>query len=124
MADEFANDEALALTIEGAGDVQVVHVSGRLDTATTDRFDGRMQQVVAPDAARLVLDLAHVNYVSSAGLRSLLSLLKRVKALGGSLVLAAVHPRVVDILEIAGFTPLFALAATADEALAQLQTPR
>ena len=124
MADEFANDEALALTIEGAGDVQVVHVTGRLDTATTDRFDARMQQIVAPDAARLVLDLAHVNYVSSAGLRSLLSLLKRVKALGGSLVLAAVHPRVVDILEIAGFTPLFVLAATSDEALAQLQTTR
>ena len=124
MADEFANDEALALTIEGVGDVQVVHVSGRLDTATTDRFDARMQQIVAPDAARLVLDLAHVNYVSSAGLRSLLSLLKRVKALSGSLVLAAVHPRVVDILEIAGFTPLFVLAATPDEALAQLQTPR
>lgn len=124
MADDFANDEALALTIEGVGDVQVVHVSGRLDTATTDRFDARIQQIVTPAAARLVLDLAHVNYVSSAGLRSLLSLLKRVKALGGSLVLAAVHPRVVDILEIAGFTPLFVLAATPDEALAQLQTPR
>ena len=92
MADEFANDEALALTIEAAGDVQVVHVSGRLDTATTDRFDARMQQIVAPDAARLVL--------------------------------SAVHPRVVDILEIAGFTPLFVLAATSDEALAQLQTTR
>lgn len=119
-----ADDAALALTLEQVDDVQVVHATGRIDTSTADRFDARMQQVVTPDAARLVLDLAHVNYVSSAGLRSLLSLLKRVKALGGSLVLAAVHHRVVDILEIAGFTPLFALAATPDEALAQLQTPR
>jgi anti-anti-sigma factor len=117
-------DAALALTIDLVGDVQVIHASGRLDTVTTEQFDARIQQVVVPGAARVVLDLAHVTYVSSAGLRSLLTLLKRVKSLDGSLVLAAVHPRVVDILEIAGFTPLFVLAATPDAALAALQTPR
>ena len=115
-------DQALEVTTELAGEVCVVHVAGRLDSMTSETFDARMQQIVPAGAARLVLDLAQVGYVSSAGLRSLLMLLKQVKAGAGALVLAAVHPRVQDILDIAGFTPMFAIVATPADALARLQS--
>ena len=75
-----AADAALTLTMEVVGGVQVVHAIGRLDTITADRFDARVQQGLSPDTTHVVLDLSRVTYVSSAGLRSLLTLLKRVKA--------------------------------------------
>jgi len=80
--------------------------------------------LIAPNAPRVVLDLAQVNYVASAGLRSLLLLSKQIKTRGGALVLASVHPRVHDVFEIAGFTTAFAIAGTTDAALASLQPAR
>jgi anti-anti-sigma factor len=111
------------LTTERVGAVQIVRAAGRLDGESAEAFDVRIQQVVNEDP-RLVLDLAQVIYVSSMGLRSLLVLAKQIKALGGALVLAAIRPRVLDVLDIAGFTPMFAIEPTTDEALARLQPDR
>jgi anti-anti-sigma factor len=111
----------LDVTIEPAGQVQVVRAIGRLDSATADTFDARMQQAIVAPGIRVALDLGGINYVSSAGLRSLLVLLKQVRALGGALVLAAVHPRVQDIFDIAGFTSMFAIVPTPADALLRLQ---
>ncbi len=116
--------QALNVTTELAGTIQVVHAAGRLDSTTAGTFDVRIEQAVTAEGAQVVLDLAHVSYVSSAGLRSLLVLLKRVKALGGGLVLAAVPPRVQDILDISGFTGLFAIAPTPADALDRLSPGR
>jgi anti-sigma B factor antagonist len=113
-------DEPLAVSTELAGAIQVVHVAGRVDSTTSGTFDARMDEVATGDGAQVVLDLAQVTYISSAGLRSLLTLSKRVKTLGGGLVLAAVPPRVQDVFDIAGFTGIFAIAPTAAEALTRL----
>jgi len=122
--DHRSRPQPLEVRADPIGEVQIVRLSGRLDSATAEEFDSRIQQFAAGTATRMVLDLSHVDYVSSAGLRSLLGLLKQVKAQGGTLVLAAVQPRVADILEIAGFRTLFAIANTCDEALASLQPNR
>ena len=114
-------EQPLDVVIELVGQVHVVHAAGRLDSVTAEAFDARMQPAIVTPGIQVVLDLAKINYVSSAGLRSLLVLLKQVKALGGALILAAVHPRVQDILEIAGFTSAFAIAPTQADALARLQ---
>lgn len=117
----LSGEQPLDVVIELIGAIHVVHAAGRLDSATAEAFDARMQQAIVAQGMQVVLDLAKVNYVSSAGLRSLLVLLKQVKALGGALVLSAVHPRVQDILDIAGFTAMFTIAPTPADALARLQ---
>ena len=114
--------QSLEVTTEMVGAAQVVRVSGRLDTTTVEAFDAQMLGITSVDGARLALDLAHVSYVSSAGLRSLLMILKQLKAHGGRLVLAALHPRVKDILEIAGFTTMFTITPSVDVAVATLQS--
>lgn len=112
------------VTTEMVGAILVVRAAGRLDSVTAEAFDARMQEVSIGRDTRVVLDLAQVNYVASAGLRSLLMLLKQVKAHGGALVLAAVHPRVQDILDIAGFTTMFAIVPTLEDGLTRLQPAR
>lgn len=112
------------VTTEMAGTILVVHAAGRLDSVTAEAFDARLQELAIDDGARVVLDMAQVGYVASAGLRSLLVLMKQVKANGGALVLAAVHPRVQDILDIAGFTAMFAITPTVEDGLTRLQPER
>jgi len=103
------------------GGVHVVHVSGRVDTVTADTLDTSLHATIEGGATQVVLDLAHVDYMASAGLRSLLVALKAMHAAGGSLLLAAVHPRVQDILKIAGLTSLFTILPTQAEAVAHLK---
>ena len=112
------------VTTEMVGAILVVRAAGRLDSVTAEAFDARLQEVAIDRDTHVVLDLAQVSYVASAGLRSLLVLMKRVKALGGALVLAAVHPRVQDILDIAGFTAMFAIVPTVEDGLTRLQLDR
>jgi anti-sigma B factor antagonist len=110
----------LDVTTEALGAVRVVRIAGKLDTNTAEVFDTRMRELLDGGDVRLVLDLAGVSYMSSMGLRSLGTLVKTVKAKSGSLALAAVPPRVKEVLDIVAFTPLFVIAPTVEEAIASM----
>lgn len=78
-----------------------VTVNGRIDTATAPEFDSYVSQSIG-DVSELVLDFKDVNYVSSAGLRVLLSLQKKMMAKGG-MKLLNVNETVSDVFEVTGF---------------------
>src|SRR5258707_11169834 len=90
------------VTTEMIGTVRIVRMAGKLDNDTAEAFDTRLRELLNAGDTRLVLDLAHVSYVSSMGLRSLLLVAKHVKTMGGALALAAVGRRVQEVLDIAG----------------------
>ncbi|MGH8048600.1 MAG: STAS domain-containing protein [Chthoniobacterales bacterium] len=94
---------ALQLTPTTEGTVEIVELAGRLDQATAAEFDAQLAALVGN---RVVLDLAKLEYVSSAGLRSVLGALKRAGATGGAMALAAPIPSVVEVFEISGFITL------------------
>ena len=75
----------------------VVVVSGELDIATCPELDDVIARV---SAAEIVLDLAGVTFMGSSGLASLMKATRRAESLGGSLVLRAPSPAVVDLLEM------------------------
>ena len=75
---------------------------GRLDTLTSPKLESELEPSVAT-AQNLVLDLAGVDYLSSAGLRLLLTYQKRFKAAGGTFKLVNVQSCVLDILRMTGF---------------------
>ena len=79
------------------------------------RLEGRMDTTSAPAAqevflttageyAKITLDFASLDYVSSAGLRALLMLQKQVNRTGGSLTLTNVSPAVMEVFEMTGFS--------------------
>ena len=103
------------------GAVMVVAPVGRLDSATSPDLSVRLDQLADGGGQRLVLDLARVDFVSSAGLRAILSALKRLKGGHGDLALCSVQPPVQEVLEISGFASLLQIhpgRAAAIEALA------
>jgi anti-sigma B factor antagonist/stage II sporulation protein AA (anti-sigma F factor antagonist) len=88
-------------------DVVVLAPKGRVDHATSEELRQALEPHLAACAAgrdHVVLDLAGVDFISSAGLRVLMLAAKQAKARGGFLALAAVQPLVAEILEISKFT--------------------
>ena len=95
----------------------VVRVSGRLDTATAAEFETRGGELVAGGSSRLVLDLAGLEYVSSAGLRSVLATAKRARAAGGTLAIASLQGVTKEVFSISGFDSILPTFPDVESAL-------
>ncbi|MCE1225152.1 MAG: STAS domain-containing protein [Geobacteraceae bacterium] len=97
--------------------VGVVALSGRFDSGAAPLFDAWFAQQDKPEINRYLLDLAEVPYITSAGLRSLLKLLKLLEGRGGKLVLCCVVGPVQDLFKIAGFAGFLTICETREAAL-------
>jgi len=87
----------------------VVTVTGRVDSATAPDLENALKQLVESDKTKIVLDLAGVEYMSSAGLRAMVSTLKAVKRVNGDLRLASPSQRVAEVLRLAGLNTIFSI---------------
>jgi anti-sigma B factor antagonist len=104
------------------GAVRIIELRGELDTNTAREVQARILSVVTP-RGRVILDLTGVSYMSSAGLRVLLSLYRHTANQDGVLVLVGVAEEIRDTMEITGFWGFFRACASLDEALAALAEP-
>ena len=79
----------------------VVAIEGRLDTSTATEFENSFEENLV-GVSELVLDMTNLEYVSSAGLRVILKLQKRM-LYQGKMTLVGVNENVMEVLEITGF---------------------
>lgn len=107
---------------ERNGEVLILRLAGRLDSATAGGVEVRLLAALdaAPAPARLVVDCEVIEGMTSAGMRPLLSAVRRAKQSSGRILLAAPPPSVRATLEAGGFTPLFEIHPTVEAALAAL----
>ncbi len=98
--------------------VSVGGVEGRLDLQGAGVVEAYAEQRFNAGESRLVLNLAGVDYISSAGLRSLLVVAKKAQATDGCLVLCGLTPAVLNVMTISGFQQLLKVCATEPEAVA------
>ncbi len=83
-------------------------VEGRVDTTTANEF----QEIISADIDNtdaIVLDCAGLIYISSAGLRVLLSVHKSMNKKGGSFVLTNVNADINEIFDITGFSSILSV---------------
>ncbi len=97
----------MEITVKPLKQVDIVKVSGRIDSATAPQFDNVLKGLLDRGRRKIVIDCQHLEYVSSAGLRAMLAALKAAKTNGGNVVLAQVNERVRDTLALVGFQTLF-----------------
>ena len=107
----------MELSVDKQNQATIVAASGKLDAAGAPALEARCKALIQEGANRLLLDFAQVEYVSSAGLRSLLVLAKAVKSAGGALALCSLVPAVRDVMTISGFDNILPLAADRAAAL-------
>ena len=100
------NDKALVITADG-----------RLDTTTASGFESRCLEMISAGDKNIVIDLQGIEYISSAGLRSILSVGKKVRADGGNLVFCNLKGMVREVFEISGFSSIFTIHDTREKAL-------
>ena len=99
----------------------VLHVKGRLDQDTCDAFRSDLMRFVddsARDGGSVVLDLAELDYVSSAGLRCFMLASRQAKSQQGRIFVADMQPMVEEIFRISHFNLVFQTFPTTREALA------
>jgi anti-anti-sigma factor len=104
---------------EQLGQVLLIAVSGRLDTLTAPQFDARAAPLLAGPQGRILLDVSGLEYISSAGLRSILQVAKVAEANGGKAGVFGVPAQVAEVLKIAGVSSRLEVYADRASALAQ-----
>jgi len=91
------------------GTTLTVALEGRIDTLTAPQLETELAPLLEGVTA-LVLDFAQVAYISSAGLRVLLTTHKKMLSAGGSLTIANAMPAVREVFDITGFSDILTLA--------------
>jgi anti-anti-sigma factor len=109
---------------EAAGGVWVVAPQGRLDAAHAPQLEETLTGLLNRGCDRLIVDMEGVQYISSRGLKVLLSAWRAAGDAGGDLVLCSLVPRVLVIFEMVGFTQVFDFYGTLNEALAAVVAQR
>ena len=90
-------------------------LSGRLDTETAHHLDAEAERVVSEDGMVVVLDLSNLEYISSAGLRSVFKIKKWAKATAGDFVILNPTPQVKKVFEIVKAVPIKSIFNTTEE---------
>lgn len=93
-----------------SGNTVTLALSGRLDTVTSTQLTDELEQSFEAGSINLILDFGDLNYISSAGLRVLLTTQKRVNALGTKLKIISVNDTVREIFDITGFSNVLEIA--------------
>ncbi len=100
--------------------IVVVSVIGDIDGKTARDIEQQVLPQIEPES-RMVLNLRDVDYISSAGLRMLLSLYRQVKGQTAHIVLAELNQETMNIMKMTGFAKHFTICATVEDGLNALR---
>ncbi len=89
------------------GGTLTISLSGRLDTLSAPRFEEELKASIS-GITELVLDLANLEYMSSAGLRILLSAQKTMNT-QGKMIVKNVNDTIMEIFEVTGFIDIITI---------------
>ena len=92
---------------EQENDVLKVVLEGRLDTTTAPQLESELKEAL-PEAKELIFDMTDLEYISSAGLRVLLSA-QKVMSRQGSMKVVHVREEVNEIFEVTGFCDILTI---------------
>jgi anti-sigma B factor antagonist len=107
------------IQIKSVGEVQVVELVGDIDASTAPDVTKVVSELIKPNS-RLLLDMTKVPYMSSAGLRTLLSLYRQITTKEGKLVLVGLSEELIDTMSVTGFLDFFITQLTQEEGLTAL----
>jgi anti-anti-sigma factor len=106
----------MKVTSSELGAAQVFTLAGRLDSEATPEFERQCLKETRGETKTLILDLSGLEYLSSAGLRAILSTGKTLQAKEGKLVLCVPKGQTRQIIEAVGLHKVFIVCASLDEA--------
>ena len=106
--------EITTYTREG---IKVISLKGDMNAVTSGQAETRIDQLIMGGNKKLVINLDDLKYISSAGLRVLLSANKLMKKKEGEIRLCGLNDTVKEVFEISGFQMIFSIFQSEKEAL-------
>ncbi|MDI9571528.1 MAG: STAS domain-containing protein [Pseudomonadota bacterium] len=98
----------------------VMSLTGRMDAVAAPQFDRTAADLLAQGDRRIIIDFASLEYISSAGLQSILALAKQLEDSQGSVILSNLAGPVREVFDISGFSLIFPIYDRCEDALASL----
>jgi len=95
----------------------VIRLNGRLDIIEADNFEKSVIQRLSPDNCTIVVNLSGISYMSSSGIRALLSIYRHCKTHYGKMALCDVSPVVQKVLDVVDLGQVFKVFPNEDQAL-------
>ena len=99
----------------------ILGLQGRVDASNAASLEEKVLQLIDGGERRLVIDMAQLEYISSAGLRVFLLTAKRLSKVNGKLALSALKHQVREVFDIAGFSSIFQICQNQHDALSAVQ---
>ena len=110
----------MELTTRDYNRVNVIRVEGRIDASTAPQFEQKIREYMDAGRRQLVVEMDGTEFLSSAGVRALISAQKNLKPKGGKLALAQPSQRVMEVIDLDGMRPLFPIYDTTEAAVGDM----
>lgn len=104
------------IAVEQEGDIYVITLDGRLDASTTPVVEKKLLKLLE-SATKIAVDCEKITYLSSAGMRLLLSTTKKMQAKQGNISFFSMSDAVLDIIRMAGFDKILNISKAKKDAL-------
>ena len=99
------------------GDVAILELQGRMDSIAVDPMKSTVKEVMGDGIVKFLFDMKRVDVVDSAGLGTIVSLLRQINEVDGDLRLCDIPARVQSLLELTRMDRMLEIAPNAEEAL-------
>lgn len=102
-------------------EVKIVRICPRLDSATSPEVELAVKGVLEKGATKILFDFSGTEYVSSLGLRVVLSTAKTIVKSGGKFAVFAVGPAVRNVFDMAGFGSVISILESEKDAMEKVK---
>ncbi len=107
----------MRVSVKTVKEVKVLEFEGKLDTQTSPDAQKHLTQLIEEGVKKILVNFEKLNYISSAGLRVLLTAAKQLKTADGELRICSLNDVVKEVFDISGFTMIFKVFDSKSEAL-------
>jgi len=105
------------ITEEKKNNTVILGLKGNLNVITANCLEEKFATLIDKGERQLVVDFSQLDYISSAGLRVFLIAAKRLKNVEGKIALSSLKPQIREVFDISGFSSIFPLFNSREDAL-------
>ncbi len=112
----------MEINAERQGGTLIAKAAGRIDGVNASDFEQSLQRAIAEDDTAVIVDLAELSYISSAGLRAVLLTAKSLTQRAAKFALCSPSKPIREVFEISGFDKIIAIHDSRDDAIAAVSS--
>ena len=99
------------------GEITIVEIEGKLNTGASPDAEKFLNALLDDGVTKILLNLEYLDFIASTGLRVILSTGKKLAGVSGKLAICSPNPTVLDVLKMSGFSQMFNVFDSQEEAL-------